>query len=203
MFLTKIEMSVSDPAVRAALSDAQKMHRLASGLFQTSRENVHLLYRLRTEGTLVSLYLYADRPVERERLLPGMSLAGERDLADWLDSMQDGRIVGFELMTMPFKKTAEGKDKNSRRRVLRTQEERLAWLARKAEQNGFFILEVRESPGEKISASHPAGKGGQLFLDSYRYTGVLRIMDDHAFRNAICNGIGPGKSYGLGMLLLR
>lgn len=203
MILTKIEMSVSDPAVRAALRDAQKMHRLASGLFQVAREDVHLLYRVRTEGTLVSLYLYADRPIERERLLPGMSLAGERDLEDWLDSMQNGRILGFELMTMPFKKTAGGNNKNSRRRVLRTQEERLAWLARKAEQNGFVILEALESPGERISASHSSEKGGQLFLDSFRYTGVLRITDAQTFRKAIRNGIGPGKSYGLGMLLLK
>lgn len=203
MILTKIEMSLSDPAVRAALRDAQKMHQLVAGLFQTTREDAQLLYRVRAQGINVALYLYADRPVDRSRLRQGMQLAGERDMSDWLDAMQTGRRMGFELMTMPFKKTAEEDEKNSRRRVLRTQEERMAWLARKAEQNGFFILELRESPGEKIVAAHSAEKGGRLYLDSFRYEGVLQITDAASFREAIRKGIGPGKAYGLGMLLLR
>ena len=203
MILSKIEISLSEPAIRAALRDAQRMHRLVSGLFQTPREDAQLLYRVRTQGAKVSLYLYADRPVDRSRLLPGMLLAGERDLTDWLDSMGADQVWGFELLTMPFKKTPEGDGKNSRRRVLRTREERLAWLARKAEQNGFSLLEAQEYPGEKLCASHPAEKGGRLFLDSYRYSGVLRITDPALFRNAVKNGIGPGKAYGLGMLLLR
>ena len=203
MILTKIEMSLSEPVVRAALRDAQRMHRLVSGLYQTPREDAQLLYRVRTQGTKVSLYLYADRPVERNKLPSGMLLAGERDLTDWLDSMETNSIRGFELLTMPFKKMPEGEGKNSRRRVLRTREERLAWLARKAEQNGFSLLDAQEYPGEKLCASHPAERGGRLFLDSYRYSGVLRITDPALFRNAVKNGIGPGKAYGLGMLLLR
>ena len=39
MYLTKIEMKLSDAAVRAALKDAQKMHRLVSGFFQMQRKD--------------------------------------------------------------------------------------------------------------------------------------------------------------------
>ena len=55
MFLSKIEMTLSEPAVRAAMRDAQKMHRLAAGLYRLPRQDAELLYRVRAEGQTVSL----------------------------------------------------------------------------------------------------------------------------------------------------
>jgi CRISPR system Cascade subunit CasE len=202
MYLSKIEMSISDPGVRAALRDAQKMHRLVSGLYGISRADSSVLYRIKTEGSLVSLYLYADLPVEKENLLPGMKPAGERELSEWLSGMSVGQIWGFDLLTMPYRKVAEEAGKNSRRRVLRTHEERMAWLARKAAQNGFAVVEAQENQAEKLNAVHPAEQGGQLRMDVYRYSGVLHITDSDRFRRALRQGIGPGKAYGMGMLLL-
>ena len=202
MVLSRIELTLSDPGVRAALADAQKLHRLVTGLFGTARQDVDLLYRLRTQGTVVTLYLYSSVPPAPERLLPCMRLTGSRDLADWLEQMQIGMTLGFDLLTMPFKKAPDADGKNSRRRVLRTEEERMAWLARKAEQNGFELLSVREQIGEKLRAVHAPDQGGRLYLDTYQYSGTLCITDADAFRNAVQRGIGPGKAYGLGMLLL-
>lgn len=203
MYLAKIEMSLSEPAVRAALRDAQKMHRLVAGLYQLPRQEAELVYRVRTQGYTVALYLYAAQPINLDRLLPGIRLTGERDVSDWLASIREGQLWRFDLLTMPFKKVSDGEGSNSRRRVLRTQEERLAWLARKAVQNGFVILDVQETPGEKESAVHTAEKGGRLFLDAYQYSGTLRILDAERFRQAVRQGVGPGKAYGLGMLLLK
>ena len=39
-------------------------------------------------------------------------------------------------------------------------------------------------------------------MDSWCYTGLLQIVDAEAFRKTLCQGIGPGKAYGLGMLVL-
>lgn len=203
MYLSKIEMSLSESSVRTALRDAQKMHRLVAGLYQMPRQEAELVYRVHVQGQRVALYMYAGLPIDRSRILPGMLLVGERELSDWLSAMQEGQVWGFDLLTMPFKKVPDGENRNSRRRVLRTQEERLAWLNRKAEQNGFAMLEVQESVGEKESAVHPAEKGGKLYLDSYRYSGILRITNEEHFRLALRRGIGPGKAYGLGMLLLK
>ena len=203
MYLSKIEMSLSDPSVRAALRDAQRMHRLAAGLYQLPRREAELVYRVRAQGHKVALYLYAGQAVRRDRLLPGMVLVGERELSDWLASMREGQRWGFDLLTMPFKKEPDPAGGNSRRRVLRTQDERLAWLARKGEQNGFALVQAQESVGEKSSAVHTEEKGGRLYLDCYRYSGTLLILDAERFRQAVQNGIGPGKAYGLGMLLLK
>ena len=202
MYLTKLELPLSDPGVRTALWDAQRMHRLVCGFFNASREEAELLYRSRVRGRLVELYLYSCRPVDPARLLPGMRLAAQRDVSAWLDAMRVGGVYGFQLETAPNKKVAEDGAKNSRRRALRTAEEREAWLRRKAEQNGFQILSVEENPGEKRTARHPAEVGGSLTIDACCYTGRLRITDAEAFRQAVRQGIGPGKAYGLGMLVL-
>lgn len=202
MYLTKLELDLSAPAVRAALHDGQKMHRLVTGFFGTDRKSAKVLYRYRIRGIYMELYLYSERLIVSERLLPGMRLVAQRDVSSWLESMETGQTFGFQLMTMPFKKVAEDGAKNSRRRALRTQEERLAWLERKAGQSGFRILSVQETPVEKQTANHPEDRGGRMIVDAWYYTGRLLITDAEAFRQALCEGIGPGKAYGLGMLLL-
>ena len=141
--------------------------------------------------------------MDKTRIPGGMSLYGERDMSGWLADLADGQCFHFDLLTMPFKKLPVGEGKNSRRRVFRLREERLAWLERKAAQNGFIILQAEETAGEKSRAVHPRENGGELYLDTYQYTGILRITDADRFRNAVQKGIGTGKSYGLGMLLLK
>ena len=93
--------------------------------------------------------------------------------------------------------------KNSRRRILRTEEERLDWLRRKAEQNGFELVSCQELESGCQTGTHAVEQGGKMRMDSYHYQGVLRICHAEQFRSAVRNGIGPGKAYGLGMLLLN
>lgn len=200
MYLIRIDLERSSRMVRSAMADCQQMHRLVMGLFDAGREDAEVLYRVKEQGMNISLYLYSAVPVMEERLLPGMQLGGQREVSAWLDTMTAGRCLRYDLLAMPSKKVA-GEGKNSRRRVLRTEEERMEWLHRKAQQNGFRLLDVTESGSTSFSGRH-SDRDGVMYWDSYRYTGMLQITDEAAFRNALKKGIGPGKAYGLGMLLL-
>ena len=202
MYLIKIELELSNPGMRAALRDCQKMHQLVTGLFSAARKDAEILYRCRVRGALAELYMYSAVPIDTQRILPGMRLAGQRDITSWLMSMEAGDIQGFQILTAPNKKIAGEGSKNSRRRMLRTQEERLNWLSRKAEQGGFRILCADESTAQKIVGQHASEAGGRFMIDAYCYTGRLQITDAEAFRRSIQEGIGPEKAYGLGMLLL-
>ena len=203
MFLSKIELELSNPGIRAALQDAQKMHCLVTGLFQCARKEAEVLYCSQVKGMTVELYLYSTRPIDQNRILPGMSLVGQRDIGSWADSIKAGDIFRFRLLTAPFRKAAEDGAKNSRRRGLRTVEERIAWLVRKAEQNGFRLLSAEEASDSKVTARHPDSQGGSLIVNTYCYTGTLQILDADIFRRALQTGIGPYKAYGLGMLILK
>lgn len=200
MYLIRIDMDRSQRLIRNAMTDCQKMHRLLMGLFDAPRQEAKVLYRMKEQGMRIAVYLYAAIPVIEERLLPGMTLAGQRDVSGWLSSLQDGRCLRFDLVVMPFKKV-ENSAKNSQRRVLRMPEERMVWLKRKAEQNGFRILDALEQGNMSFYGEHTEN-GGAMYWDSYHYTGMLEIVDQTAFQAAVENGIGPGKAYGLGMLLL-
>ena len=203
MYLTKLELDLTNPGIRAALLDAQKLHRLVSGLFQRARKDAEVLFRCRGRGIHTDLYMYSACPVDPDRVLPGMRLVAQRDVTSWLGYMEAGDVLSFQLVTAPFRKVAEDGARNSRRRALRTQEERLAWLRRKAEQGGFQLLSAEEAPAEKLIARHSAESGGSLTVDAHCYSGFLRVEDAERFRQTVASGIGPEKAYGLGMLLLK
>lgn len=203
MYLTKIELDIRQRAARTALADCQQMHRFLNTLFDCPREQAQLLYRIQNQGNHCSVYLYSACPIVQEKLLPFMHFAGQRDLSNWLQGLTEGRVLSFDLLTMPSKKVGQEPGKNSRRRVLRTAEERLAWLERKAKQNGFEILSIRELESSSQFGRHNDTRGGTMVLDAYHYRGFLLIHDAEQFQKAMKIGIGPGKAYGLGMILLR
>lgn len=203
MYLTKIELDLRQRAARAALADCQQMHRFLNGLFDCPREEAELLYRIQNQSNHCSVYLYSACPIVQEKLLPFMHFAGQRDLSDWLQGLTEGRGLSFDFLTMPSKKVGQESGKNSRRRVLRTAEERLAWLDRKANQNGFEILNIHELESSSQFGRHEDARGGKMVLDAYHYRGILQIRNAEQFQKAMASGIGPGKAYGLGMILLR
>lgn len=202
MFLTKIELDIGSRAVREALADCQKMHRLLNGLCDESRMHAQLLYRVKTEGRKCAVYLYSAEALQPERCLPFMHWAGDRDISAFVAGLQNGRTLRFDLLTMPSKKVGQEGKKNSQRRVLRTVEERLAWIQRKAEQNGFAIQSLQEQKSGGFLGNHDEIHGSRMYWNAYHYTGVLEITDETAFRKAFSEGIGPGKAYGLGMILV-
>ncbi|MBQ3681717.1 MAG: type I-E CRISPR-associated protein Cas6/Cse3/CasE [Succinimonas sp.] len=203
MYLTKIEIDLANNSgYRAALWDSQKMHKLVSGFFDAQRKDAGILFCKSITGMVMSLYMYSQIPVLSDRLLPGMNLAAQRDLSSWIDNLKAGQKFGFRLLTMPFKKVGAEGVKNSRRKALDTAEERLSWLGRKSQQGGFMILSVNEISDEKINVRHPSEKGGSMIMNTWQYTGFLQITDTELFRKTLCCGIGPGKAYGLGMLVL-
>lgn len=204
MYLTKIEIDLANNSgYRAALWDSQKMHKLVSGFFDAQRKDAGILFCKSITGRVMSLYMYSQIPVLSDRLLPGMNLAAQRDLSSWIDNLKAGQKFGFRLLTMPFKKVGAEGVKNSRRKALDTAEERLSWLGRKSQQGGFMILSVNEISDEKINVRHPSEKGGSMIMNTWQYTGFLQITDTELFRKTLCCGIGPGKAYGLGMLVLN
>lgn len=160
MYLTKIDLLPRQWSIQRALGDCQQLHQMIMGLFETDRKSAGVLYRVREDSCALAVYLYSNRPVNRERILPGMRFSGERELTPWLDAMGEGQIWNFDLLASPTKKVVRGEGKNSQRRVLRTLEERCAWLERKGDQNGFRLLNCREIEGSQLTGRHTQERGG-------------------------------------------
>lgn len=198
MYLIKIELDRRD--ARGLLADCQQMHRFVTKLFGTDRQSSQILYRTNLIQNKLYIYLYATKPAEH---IPENCYIQQREITSWLDSMGRGQLWSFDLIASPSKKVATEGSKNSRRRILRQSHDRQEWLERKAEQNGFSILQAQEQEHLHLSGRHNPKSGGLMHHDAYHYQGVLQIADVELFRKAIQSGIGPCKAYGCGMLLLK
>lgn len=112
----------------------------------------------------------------------------------------------FSLLANPTRKRvvrdeAGNKKKNGRREPITKREELVAWLQRKGNQHGFaFDLESLKTIPRPRRNFLKKGKAGTH--TATEFSGILRVNDRAAFKQAATSGIGPAKAFGFGMLCL-
>jgi len=208
MYLSKITIDRTNPGARQSLRDCQDMHRTIMRAFpvkksETSRQDMNVLFRLYESDRVIRLYVLSAVLPVWDNICPfGFNSEGCKDISRLPDAFEPGRNFAFDILLQPSKKVSRTGG-NSRRITLKTQDERSDWLKRKAEMNGFKTVWFREEGQRKYFGKHAGDKGSSLYLPAIRYRGVLSITDKDRFENAFRKGIGPGKAYGLGMLMLK
>lgn len=202
MFLAKFRLDIRHPSVRQCLRDCHDMHRSLMSAFPDGvpRAENSVLYRIMTLGGETYLYLSSAVEPDTEPLSKrGFSPAGIRCVDALRDIFIPGSRWRYDLLAAPSKKVkAEGR-KNSRRVALSMPEERSAWLDCKGAQNGFRPLSLREM-GE--TRAFGIREKMPLSFAAVRFNGVLEVTDQDLFWSGYCRGIGPERSYGMGMLLI-
>lgn len=200
MILSRFIIDIRSFAGRKCMTDCQQMHRSIMRLFHCSRQDGKVLYRFNPQKRLV--YILSERMPDLEDMPAGMKFGGQKDMEAWENNLTVGQCFRFDLLAAPMKKVAEKGIKNSRRRFLRTPEARLDWLLRKAEQAGFSLLQVQENTDMPIFGKHADDNGGKFYSHAVSYQGILKVEDIEKFSMAWRNGIGSGRAYGQGLLLL-
>jgi CRISPR system Cascade subunit CasE len=147
-----------------------------------------------------------------------------RPLDKLLESMEPGNRYRFRLRANPTRRvhrraTLEMDAKSTRSRTeeaasigkrveLTREEDQIAWLKRRGEAAGFSVIVTRLVPDQGVLAlqAGPSEKmvgrrqGQRLTLATVLFDGVLQVTDDALFRDALVNGVGPGKAFGCGLL---
>ena len=213
MYLSSLSLDLSNPSARQALRNGQDMHRNIMRAFPqaegAARLSSGVLYRIEQESAYSSKYtqlrllvMSSDIPNwEVISPLGFVSNSDPKDISALRHSFEVGRLLHFELVAIPSKKMNSG-SRNSRRRMLRSPEEREAWLRRKGEQNGFSIGWVTEVNQVEVVGKHSRGQEGDFHLRGTRFQGALRIENQEQFTSGFFRGIGSGKAYGFGLLTL-
>ena len=199
MYLIRVEMDKNNPTTRRAMVDCQQMHRFVTRLFGSDRQSSGLLYRTKVVQDKVLIYLYSQNPVSN----PDQNDIQQRDISGWMDTFKNGQVLNFDLVTSPSKKVSVEGKRNSQRKILRDPADRQAWLVKKAAESGFRILHAEEQDRITATGIHNTEKGGVMNHSGYRYVGTLQITDVNSFRQSLAQGIGPGKAYGFGMMLVK
>ncbi len=92
----------------------------------------------------------------------------------------------------------------SKRVGIYKEHEQVDWLKRKGEQSGFeiSILKFDKGEKEKVLKKKDGSLQNELDLLQVQFSGVLRVTNSEQFKKAYCDGIGSGKAFGCGLLLL-
>lgn len=200
MYLSKFHLDIRNVMMRKCLADCQIMHRSVQRLFHCSREESGTLYRIDTQR--LNIYIWSKIAPDITDIPEGMELLGVKNLQGMEDALQPGRCFRFDILAAPTKKVPR-RGGNSQRRFLRTPAERMDWLRRKGEQYGFAILCVQEGKKDIATGKHDDAHGGRMKDQAVLFQGLLKITQRDLFCKCWRNGLGPGKAYGRGMLLLK
>lgn len=209
MIRTCLSLNPASAAVRRDLADVYQLHRTVLSLFPaTLPDGERVLFRLE-EGDWPALCVQSlvDWP-DAARLPPGYLLTGaalsSRAVAplqsDWLHP--DAEPLPFRLRANPTKRV-DG------RRIPLPPEAWGDWLARKGEQSGFRVVDVTAADCGTVVGYRPldgarpsAGLVQTVSLHAVEFSGVLAVTDPTLLAEAIRAGIGSGKGFGFGLLVV-
>lgn len=246
MFYSRLFLNRQSRAVKRDLADPFQMHRTIMSAFprlsERDRRNPDsgsILWRIdhepRSEVTMLIIQseLAPDwKPLlDRHPDFVAAPLGSELPPIDTKErhlTFTAGQVLSFRLRANPTKKIkAEGR-KNGVRIGITTEDEQLAWLQRKAnderQPSGFRIHSIVVTPEQtakfsSIRSSANASnevptandKGSVATTREARRTiayvavcfeGVLQVVDPNAFLQTLRTGIGTAKGFGFGLLSL-
>lgn len=205
MMLSAFDLDERDGAVRSCLRNPYEMHRTVMSGFpdvadDAARRAQGVLYRVQADEKRIRLYVLCAVQPDWSRLSKGFAPVGApKSLSEMISAFAPGNRYAFDLLANPCKKVARP-GKNSNRVFLSDPAEREAWLRRKAEAMGAKILWMRED-GQVRSAAQ-RGTNQPIDQTGVRFRGELCVTDAARFAEAFGEGIGPGKAFGFGLLML-
>lgn len=204
MYLSKIVLNIEKEKVINAAVDANKMHKLVMRMHSNvendnARETICVLYEMNTNGrNIVIIEQSTEAPDVKKLMEDNCVISYETKKIDAVaDAIKNERIFKVSVITEPYKKVKNKFSHNSRRKVLTDECEKANWFIRKLEQNGCKVIDANIC---KTSTTICGKKNGRFVYHPSKCEAIIKITDEETFKNALKNGIGSGKSYGMGML---
>ncbi len=200
MYLSKLVLNESNPAVQKDLSNAHALHQRIMHGFPDEHRDVprsdwNVLFRHEPDSNVILVQSVIEpdwNKLEANYLLSYDTKPFDPVIAHF----SPGKLLQFRLRANPSKR-----DSKTRKTVgYFKPSDQLAWLARQAERNGFrlHMADVIPSPnvfGRKRDQA-------PIRITTALYQGILEVTDSEQFLAAVEKGIGRGKSYGCGLLSL-
>ena len=203
MYLSRVELDPIRRSTMTALAAPQKFHGAVESAF--SGERRRRLWRLDRLGEKLYLLLLSEEMPDLSGVVEqfGTGVAPEsRNYDPLLARITPGSRWQFRLAANPTKSCKDAQKPAVRGTVAAhcTTQYQKQWLLDRAAKHGFALTE--DSFTVTRVQWHHFAKGGTrpVSLLAVTYEGVLQVTDPEAFRNLLCQGMGRGKAYGLGLL---
>ena len=200
-------MYISRIVGRIYPGDQYRMHQQVWRLFPGDAEKRDFMYRqdLVPGRGLLLMVVSARRPSVAH--MPGW----ECQTKTYQPVVRSGMLLQFSLRANPVvtKRRPDGSRQrhdvimNAKKRdafPVCIQETGCAWLESRSERFGFNIMDMRADAYRQ----HRTNKSGcRIAFSTLDYEGLLKTIDPERLIAALYDGIGPSKSFGCGLLLVR
>lgn len=181
MYLSRVELDPTRRSTMAALAAPQKLHGAVESAFTGERRR--RLWRLDRLGERLYLLLLSEDVPELSGVVEqfGTGAAAEtRSYDPLLQRVEPGSSWQFRLTANPTKCCKDPKAPAERGTVAAhcSTKYQKQWLLDRAAKHGIR----------------------PVTLLAVTYEGVLQVTDPEQFRALLCQGMGRGKAYGLGLM---
>ena len=211
MYMTRMRLDLNSRQTMKALVAPNLFHGAIERSFEGERKRN--LWRIdNLNGVSYLILLSTNRPDLASMVcqfgVKGSSTEWEtKDYTPLLERIQPGSKWRFRLVANPTKSCLKGEEDISVRGKVHAHvsvQYQETWLSERAEKYGFSIkpeeFTVVHSQWYKFRKG--TDKGHLVSLLAVTYEGSLTVTDVDLFRQALTNGIGRGKAYGLGLLTI-
>lgn len=201
MILTTLYLDTTRADAKRDLRTPYDMHRT---LARCGDADSRLLFRI--EETIGAVRIISDAQVDCSPLESGYAVNAH--------AVECGAGIGsgdrreFRLWATPIVQRSDRQSAKGRggRYNLVGAPAQLDWLHRQAERAGFVVMDStvehsRSIGGDARKASHEIKQS--IPHVGVEFRGLLRVEDSDRFREALRAGIGRGKAFGFGLLLLE
>lgn len=202
MFLSRVKLDTKLRKTQLAFESPNLFHGAVETAF-SERQSRNLWRIDKLRGEYYILILSEDKP-RLESIIKQFGypeVSGETKEYDvLLNRLDNDQKWRFRLVANP---TRTIKNEKGERKISAhvSDKYQLEWLKQKAEKNGFEVDEAMVMSSDwKIFKK--AGNKDRVRIKEASFEGMLTIKDVELFKNALIQGIGRGKVYGMGMLTI-
>ena len=203
MYLSRVELDPIRRSTMTALAAPQKFHGAVESAF--SGERRRRLWRLDRLGEKLYLLLLSEEMPDLSGVVEqfGTGAAAEtRSYDPLLRRVEPGSCWQIRLTANPTKSCKDPQNHAARGTVAAhcTTQYQKQWLLERAAKHGFALRE-EEFTVTRVQWQHFAKHGTRpVTLLAVTYEGILQVTDAEQFRALLCQGMGRGKAYGLGLM---
>ena len=205
MYLSRVELDPTRRSTMTALAAPQKFHGAVESAF--SGERRRRLWRLDRLGEKLYLLLLSEEMPDLSGVVEqfGTGAAPEsRNYDPLLARITPGSRWQFRLAANPTKSCKDAQKPAARGTVAAhcTTQYQKQWLLDRAAKHGFAVSEGAFAVTRKQTYHFKKNGTRPVTLLAVTYEGVLQVTDPEAFKALLCEGVGRGKAYGLGLMTI-
>lgn len=187
---------------RNAMNNEQDMHRSVMRMFNGTRAEESVLYRIIENGQKYKILIQSENaPNIQEGRKGGIIVTATRCIDEKLEQIQKGSIINLNMRLSPSRTEKREGWTRSKRVGIKKQSGRITWVKEKLEKNGCFVVKggsVTETRTNRVKFAHKENKAD---VPAYEYRACVQVEDVDKFLDALKTGIGSEKAYGLGLLM--